>query len=73
MATPPPAFFGATLKPLCPVCGDRHEPYQAHIFKTAAVVNEVVNKRGKDRHKDKEARRVYLREYMRKRRAAKAA
>lgn len=39
---------------------------------TELVVNTeesvVVNKRNKDRHKDKGARRVYMREYMRRRR-----
>jgi hypothetical protein len=65
------------LKPLCDLCGSRHESYQGHVFATnrasvanAAVVNAVVNKKkNPDRHKDKEGRKKYLRD-MRKRRSA---
>jgi hypothetical protein len=75
------------MKPLCDLCNTRHESYQAHIWpKTVAtlstavvvndkelVVNVVVNARGKDRHKNKEARREYLRLKMREHRAKKRA
>lgn len=41
------------------------------VVNTKPVVNKVVvNNRRKDRHKDGEARKVYLREYMRRKRAA---
>jgi hypothetical protein len=35
------------VKPLCPDCGDRHEKYQAHVWKKVAnkpVANAVANK-----------------------------
>lgn len=37
---------------------------------TQMVVNKVVNDRSKDRHKKTEARRIYMRDYMRKKREA---
>jgi hypothetical protein len=54
-------------------CGVKYWPKQrwAHekcVNHQELVANVVVN-RNVDRHKDKEARKVYLREYMRKRRA----
>jgi hypothetical protein len=56
-------------------CGGKYWPTQKWIHEKCGVVNHpgtvstnVVVNRGKDRHKDKDARRVYLREYMRKRR-----
>ena len=79
------------MKPLCPDCGDRHEKYQAHVWKTPevkkgkfqsvantvanekpvanTVVNAVANKKRKPgKYKDPEARKVYMRELMRKKR-----
>ena len=32
------------MKPLCELCGDRHESYQAHRFATNPVPNAVPNK-----------------------------
>jgi hypothetical protein len=62
------------MKPLCPECGDRHESYQAHVWRVAnakpAVANAVANKKRKPgKYKDPEARKEYMRELMRKRRA----
>ena len=31
------------MKPLCELCGDRHEKHQAHKFATNAVPNNVAN------------------------------
>lgn len=65
--------------PLCPVCLKSAWPAQAWMHKGCVVVNSVVvNKnepsvvvnRTKDRHKDKAKRAAYMRDYMRKRRAA---
>ena len=57
------------MKPLCAVCDTRHESYQAHVF-AKPVANAVANKNRKGRYKDVEKRKVYMRELMRKRRAA---
>jgi hypothetical protein len=63
-------------KPLCPDCGDRHESYQAHVWKVANSVANVEkpvankNKKAKvGKYKDPEARKKYMRELMRKIRA----
>jgi hypothetical protein len=70
-------------KPLCRLCGHKHygldhvwlvpathpDVVNRHVVLPSSAVNTVVNK---DRHKDKDARRVYLREYMRRRRANQA-
>jgi len=34
---PLPTFFGTEMKPLCDLCGTRHEAYQAHVFASNAV------------------------------------
>jgi hypothetical protein len=72
-------------KPLCEVCGDRHEPHQAHVFRVVKqpvvvkrkVVKQSVEgkpkKRSSDRHRKTPERleyiRVKMREYQRRRRA----
>jgi hypothetical protein len=54
-------------------CGKSYWPSQKWIHAGCVVVNTdevvVVNKRSKDRHKKTDARRKYLREYMRALRA----
>ena len=78
------------MKPLCEVCGDRHESHQAHRFATNKIIgldygltttcvvanvsvantplaNETVANK-KSKYKDPEARKRYMREYMRRRR-----
>lgn len=61
------------MKPLCDVCGDRHESYQAHKFATnkaaTPVANAVANKKRKPGvYLDAERRREYMRELMRRKR-----
>jgi hypothetical protein len=79
----PSRIFREEMKPLCDLCGTRHESYQAHVFaanKAAtnapksvanAVANAVANKTAKkSRYRDLGRRKAYMRELMRKRRAA---
>jgi tRNA(Ile2) C34 agmatinyltransferase TiaS len=76
LALPLPNFL-EPMKPLCPDCGDRHESYQAHVWRvskpvanTKPVANAVANKKRKPgKYRDPEARKAYMRELMRKRRA----
>jgi hypothetical protein len=51
----------------CPICLDVHEAHQAHRFVDNKVANGVANKKSK--YRDPEARKKYMRELMRKRRA----
>ena len=63
------------MKPLCELCGSRHELYQAHVFATnkkPVVVNVVVNARKKDRHKKTPERLEYVKQKMREYRAKRA-
>jgi hypothetical protein len=35
------------MKPLCEICGDRHESYQAHVFKNYSATNaDATNTKG---------------------------
>ena len=64
-----PAGWWVSVK-LCELCGDRHEPHQAHKFVAngeKTVANAVANKKSK--YRDPEARKKYMRELMRKLRA----
>ena len=65
---------------LCDICGTVHESYQAHVFASNTVANKpipvantvantVANKKSK--YKDVDARKQYMRDYMRKRRNPK--
>ena len=64
--------------PLCRLCGKRHYTYESHAFDwldsavPPVVANVVANsKHGK--YADKEKRKTYQRDLMRKRRAGGAA
>ena len=66
------------MKPVCPDCGDRHDPHQAHVWneaknKPVVWLTPLDNaKKPSYRYRDPEARRKYMRELMRKRRAKAA-
>jgi hypothetical protein len=67
------------IPPLCPDCGTRHHSYQGHVFASNAVANAIkpvannvanaVANKKHGKYKDPEARKKYMRELMRSRRA----
>lgn len=60
------------MKPLCSLCGSRHEAYQAHVFtKLSKPVNTAVNTNAAAVNTDRHAP-GYMRVYMATRRAVKS-
>lgn len=70
------------MKPLCGVCGDRHEPHQAHRFaasnkvpkKAVPASNSVANASNTASNKqrwDRKAYNEYMRMYMAVKRAVR--
>ena len=67
------------MKPLCPVCGDRHYSHQAHVFasnkapKPASNRPKVASNAASNKHQrwDKKAYNAYMRMYMKVLRAVK--